>query len=113
MILAGNLERRCSNICSRDVSGLAFRNSDRRPPFIIKSLRASRGSAVSAGGGAELPAEISADVMMPVYLTGQAGLRAAAGDFLKIEMSGRGRHASGIMGIWLQRLSQRRKRCCL
>ena len=69
--LAGSLERRCSNICSRDVSGLASRNSDRRPSFIIKSLRASRGSEVSAGGGAELSLEVSADAMMPVYLAEQ------------------------------------------
>ena len=71
MTLAGSLERRCSNICSRDVSGLASRNSDRRPPFIIQSLRASRGSAVSAGGGAELSVGVSADAMMPVYLAEQ------------------------------------------
>ena len=53
------------------MSGLASRNSDRRPPLIIQSLRASRGSAVSAGGGAELSVEVSADAMMPVYLAEQ------------------------------------------
>ena len=75
--LAGSLERRCSNICSRVVSGLASRNSDRRPSFIIQSLRASGGSAISAGGGAELSAEVSADAMMPLYLADACCLSAA------------------------------------
>lgn len=60
-----------ADVCSRDVPGLASRNSGRRPSFIIQSLRASRGSAVSAGGGAELSVEVSADAMMPVYLAEQ------------------------------------------
>ena len=80
MTLAGSLERRCSNICSRVVSGWAARNSDRRPSFIIQSLRAARGSAVSAGGGAELSAEVSTDAMMPVYRLEQYHLASARKD---------------------------------